>query len=307
MLWLNKHARLQNNLSPYVDGRLTASETTVLEAHIALCEACRRELDELRATASALRGLPQAEAPRSFAIRPGMLERRAMAAARRTPALGAGMRLAGAAVAAALAVVLVGDLTLGDGNGGAQREAGGQAATESRTSAQFDVATDSQKDRGGAETKEGAAPSAPSANAGATAPCAPAAGPPATGGAGSAGGAGTTAGRGSGETPAATTTPQPVATPSPQPPSTAPDVAAICGDASGAVVAPVAPVTASPSAANALGRTDADEATTRAASEVNEDHGTSTLRVAEIVLAATLVAILAAIIFETGLRRRRVA
>jgi hypothetical protein len=308
MLWLNKHPRLRNNLSPYVDGRLTASETTVLEAHIALCEACRRELDELRATASALRGLPQAEAPRSFAITPGMLERRAMAAARPTPALGAGMRLAGAAVAAALAVVLVGDLTIG-GGGGASREAGSQPAEESRL-AQIPGATDTSKsgESGAYAQPSGNADSSTTqSNTRAAEPCAPAGVPPATGGAGSAGGAGTTAGRGSGETPAATTTPQPVATPSPQPPSTAPDLAAICGDASGAVVAPVAPVTPSPSAANAQGRTDADEATTRAASEVNEDHGTSTLRVAEIVLAATLVAILAAIIFEAALRRRRVA
>src|SRR5437879_3193083 len=97
MLWLSKHARLRNNLSPYIDGRLTASQATALKAHLAVCETCSRELDELRATATALNELPQAEAPRSFAITPEMLERKAAAGARPTPALGRAMRLAGAA------------------------------------------------------------------------------------------------------------------------------------------------------------------------------------------------------------------
>jgi len=62
MLWLSKHARLRNNLSPYIDGRLTASQATALKAHLAVCETCSRELDELRATATALNELPQASA-----------------------------------------------------------------------------------------------------------------------------------------------------------------------------------------------------------------------------------------------------
>src|SRR6266542_3256081 len=306
MLWLNKHARLRNNLSPYIDGRLTTSETTALKAHLALCEACHRELDELRATASALHGLPQAEAPRSFAITPGMLERRAAIPVRATPPVGTAMRLAGAAVAVALAVVLVGDLTLGDGNGSAQREAGSQPATESRTSAQFDMSTDSQKDRGGTGTQERAAPSAPPAIAGGTAPCAPAAQPaPATGG-----GAGGSAGRGvggTGEMPAATATPEPVPPPTSPPPNalaTPPAAAAMCRDASGEAAAPVAPQTPQSSAAEPG---TAENATGRAASAANEDGGTSTLRVAEILLAAILIAIFTGIVLEAALRRRRVA
>src|SRR6266581_2214137 len=84
MLWLSKHARLRNNLSPYIDGRLTASQATALK-----------------------------------------------------------VRLAGAAVAVVLAVVLVGDLTVG-GGGGASREAGSQPAEESRL-AQIPGATDTSK------------------------------------------------------------------------------------------------------------------------------------------------------------------
>src|SRR5438093_6966906 len=134
MIWLNKHARFQNNLSAYIDGRLPAPETTALEAHLASCDACRREVDELRGTASALQGLPQMETPRSFAITPRMLERKTAAARPDLPAIGLGMRLAGAAVAVVLAVVLVGDLTLG-GDGGPSREAGSQPAEQPGLSA----------------------------------------------------------------------------------------------------------------------------------------------------------------------------
>ena len=55
MHWLNKHARDQ--LSPYIDGALSDSERNAVDAHLAVCEACRLELEELRATAAAARGL----------------------------------------------------------------------------------------------------------------------------------------------------------------------------------------------------------------------------------------------------------
>ncbi|HYU14011.1 MAG TPA: hypothetical protein VEK82_15645 [Stellaceae bacterium] len=51
----------------------------------------------------------------------------------------------------------------------------------------------------------------------------------------------------------------------------------------------------------------AENATGRAASAANEDGGTSTLRVAEILLAAILIAIFTGIVLEAALRRRRVA
>jgi anti-sigma factor RsiW len=320
MLWLTKHARLRNKLSPYIDGRLTAAEAMALEAHLASCEACSREVDELRATVSALHDLPQAEAPRSFAIRPEMLERRAAASAQRLPAIGLGMRLAGAAVAVVLAVVLIGDLTVG-GGGGASREAGSQPAEESRL-AQIPGATDTSKsgESGAYAQPSGNADSSTiQSNARAAAPCAPAGVPPATGSAagGAAGGAGgpasgggTSAGNGSTETPAGTATPArpagtatrepaPTSTPSPQSPN-----AAICGDTSGGAAAPVAPVTSS---VDAQRGTQGSEQATRAASGVNEDGGISTLRVVEIVLAAILIAMLAGIALEAALRRRRVA
>jgi len=290
MHWLNKHARLRYKLSPYIDDQLTASETAALEAHLASCDACRRRLDELRATVSALHEQPQAEAPRSFAITPGMLERKSADAARPLPALGLGMRLAGAGVAVALAVVVVGDLTLVD-NGGASPQAGSQPAEESRGE-MFSAADTSKSSESGAypPPSGNADSSTTQSNAGAAAPCPPATAPAATGG-GAAGGADTTAGRGVGETPAPSATQQPAPSSTPSPES--PNVAAICGSASGGAAVPIAPQTPE----NAAPRATAD----------NDGGGISTLRIAEIALAGVLVAIVAAIVLEAAMRRRRIA
>jgi len=308
MLWLNKHARDRRNLSPYIDGRLTASEATALETHLASCEACRRELDELRAAVSVLHDMPQADPPRSFALTPQLLERKTADAARPLPALGLGMRLVGAGVAVAFAIVLVGDLTLGD-NGGASQE----AATEARVAEESDLARNGEKYSAEGREQQGATPLVPQADAGATAcPLAaptPAAGNGASGGAaGPASGGGASGGRGSGETPSATAAPQPAPSPSPtEAPATAPEVAAICGDASGGFVAPVAPAPASPGAADTRLGAGGNEATIPAASESNGFGGISTLRVVEIALGATLITILAGVVLESALRRRRTA
>src|SRR3970282_2154798 len=87
-------------------------------AHLAACEGCRLELEQLRATAAALRDLPEAQAPRSFTLSPKATrlgESPERAAARRpltgaTAPLALGMRLAAAGVAVALAAVFVVDL-----------------------------------------------------------------------------------------------------------------------------------------------------------------------------------------------------
>ncbi len=259
MHWLNKHARLRHKLSPYIDDQLTASETAALEAHLASCDACRRRLDELRATVSALHEQPQAEAPRSFAITPGRLERKSAAAARPLPALGLGMRLAGGGVALALAIVVVGDLTLGD-NGGASPQAGSQPAEESRAVEMFSDAETSKSSESGAY-------------------------PPPSGNADSS----TTQSNAGAAAPSATQQPAPSSTPSPE----SPNVAAICGNASGGAAVPIAPQTPE----NAAPRATAD----------NDGGGISTLRIAEIALAGVLVAIVAAIVLEAAMRRRRIA
>ena len=100
-----RHRRIRRQLSPYLDGMLSARGSRRLEAHLAQCQACRDELAELQATVRALAELPLAEAPRSFALAA------APAPVVRPPArrVEFGLRLATAAAAFVLAVVLVGD------------------------------------------------------------------------------------------------------------------------------------------------------------------------------------------------------
>ena len=64
-----KHPIRDVDLSAYVDGQLEPPARDRLEAHIETCTPCREALAELRALRSALRELPPATAPRSFALR----------------------------------------------------------------------------------------------------------------------------------------------------------------------------------------------------------------------------------------------
>jgi hypothetical protein len=120
MFWFNRHSRLRDQLSAYIDGELDASAAKRLERHMAECGRCSQELEQLRATVAALQGLPAVQLPRSFTLSP---ERAAL----RPPLpiaspLAFGARIAAAGVAAALAIVLVVDL--GDfGGDGVTQEA----------------------------------------------------------------------------------------------------------------------------------------------------------------------------------------
>jgi hypothetical protein len=125
-----RHPFNEEDLSAHVDGRLSPAESARLEHHLSSCEACRRQLGELRAVVEGLRALPSVRVPRSFALRPQQVEaeRRAAPAIRIQRALAFGP--GGVAVAALLLfAVLVGvDLsTAGGGGGGFEREEGGQA------------------------------------------------------------------------------------------------------------------------------------------------------------------------------------
>ncbi|MFQ5880344.1 MAG: anti-sigma factor family protein, partial [Dehalococcoidia bacterium] len=100
-----QHARLRNDLSAYIDGRLGAAPARRLEAHLAACEQCRRQLAELQATVNALRWLPQAAVPRSFVLSPQRARRPAPALPFYTP-----VRAAAVAAAVALAALLTADL-----------------------------------------------------------------------------------------------------------------------------------------------------------------------------------------------------
>jgi hypothetical protein len=137
MLWFDRHRRLRDQLSAYLDGALDAPAVQRVEAHLAECERCRAELDQLTATVAALKELPEVDLPRSFALTP---ER---AAARRpaqpAPPLAFGMRLTAAGVAVALTAVLVADL--GDiGGGGAPGEPSAPEMAAERQADQEDAA-----------------------------------------------------------------------------------------------------------------------------------------------------------------------
>ena len=103
-----RHRRTRRQLSPYLDGMLSARESRRLEGHLAQCRACRDELAELRVTVQALAELPLAEARRSFALAAAPRQVGALRPAARR--LEFGLRLATAAAAFVLAVVALGDL-----------------------------------------------------------------------------------------------------------------------------------------------------------------------------------------------------
>lgn len=287
MLWLNKHARFRGKLSPYIDGRLTPGETGELEAHLAGCDACRRELDELRATASVLRELPQAEPRRSFALTPGMLERRATPRPS-APPLAAGMRLASAAVAVALTVVAIGDLSMGGGTGD---EAGGGAVMESpdelRTAGETGMGLEAPaEDAAGPEAGGGEPEYDADAPRDASSPPAAYA-------------------DGCIDTLSATGAPEEgtsVSTPTPAP--GVDGTSTFCAEEAGAAAGALG--SATPEAVEAQ-LNAADEAAATASGSETDDGGISALNVAEIVLAGALIALLTGITVELALRRRRVA
>jgi hypothetical protein len=121
--FVRRHPFSEEELSSYLDGRLSPAESTRLEEHLASCEPCSRRLEGLRAVVEGLRALPSAPAPRSFALRPEQVEaaqRRTpvgpVAWAQRAPAFGPA---AAAAAALVLLLVLVGvDLGTMGGAGG---------------------------------------------------------------------------------------------------------------------------------------------------------------------------------------------
>ena len=76
MIWrlLNRgHRRFQDLLSEYMDDRLDAGAQARLEAHLAGCPECSRDLESLKAAVGLLRSVPQVEVPRSFRLTEAMV------------------------------------------------------------------------------------------------------------------------------------------------------------------------------------------------------------------------------------------
>lgn len=107
--FFQRHPRA--DLSAYLDSELTSAANQRLEAHIASCAPCATHLEELREARSVLRSIPEAPAPRSFALTPEMARdarpvRQALPARRVQPLVN-GLRMTSAGLAVALAVVVV--------------------------------------------------------------------------------------------------------------------------------------------------------------------------------------------------------
>jgi len=66
--WHESPEYRQEQLSAALDGMLTPEEQAALDAHLAGCESCRRELEELRQVRSLLRAVPESALPRSFLL-----------------------------------------------------------------------------------------------------------------------------------------------------------------------------------------------------------------------------------------------
>ena len=61
--------RMESRILAYVDGRLKASEQNEVEAHLAVCPACKLRVNEFRAVSSLLDELPQIEPSEAFDAR----------------------------------------------------------------------------------------------------------------------------------------------------------------------------------------------------------------------------------------------
>jgi len=96
------HTRVRDNLSAYLDGRLSARQAARIEAHLRDCPECRAELESLRTTVALLKSLPDIPLPGSFVLSASAVKEQT-GFRRLNVAFGA---LRGAAVAVALMFLL---------------------------------------------------------------------------------------------------------------------------------------------------------------------------------------------------------
>ncbi len=128
MFFWRKHPIRDADLSAYVDGQLEPPACDRLEAHLETCAPCRETRAELHMLRSALRELPPATAPRSFALREADIRAEAKPSPMpaRPPALLGGL----ASVALVAFVALVGVDVFSQPSTGGDADATGAAALE---------------------------------------------------------------------------------------------------------------------------------------------------------------------------------
>ena len=61
------HSEIQARLSDYLEGDLSATDSSLVASHLQQCDACARELDVLRAMVELLHSLPTPDPPRDLA------------------------------------------------------------------------------------------------------------------------------------------------------------------------------------------------------------------------------------------------
>ncbi len=273
MRWFDRHARYRAQLSAYIDAQLSQDDTDALQSHLAACDVCRRELDELRATVMAVRDLPEADIPRSFALTPDQVARPVVAPLPSAPQLTFALRLAAPALAFALGVALVadfGDFSGGGGSGDSSRGLSIESAADQNSPPSPGAPEIAAPEPNKSNEYSGAAADADTASR--LADCPP-----------------TDSGAGLG--PAATGAPAPggatiVPTPEPVPAATLQagnldiqDIAAACDTALAREMEAAVPTGAT------------QQATDFRQKSVESGDGLSTLRIIEIVLAASLAAV----------------
>lgn len=116
MTWFGKpdnkteHRYFEERLSAYLDGELAPEELDAVERHVATCQACQWDLDTLRQTVEWMRELPTVPIPRVFTIPvPAQPERAPQRRWRLVPVLQAATAL----VALLLVFAVSGDFLLG--------------------------------------------------------------------------------------------------------------------------------------------------------------------------------------------------
>ncbi len=264
---IRRHARLRELLSAYIDGEVSASETSRVEEHLAGCQECQDELASLRSTVGLLRRLPELAVPRSFGLREAPQRRP-------TPTIVWTARLATSAAAVLLVALLLGDIV---GLVGQQRTLE-DAASRAEVQALAAPAPPAAAAQGPEAAAGLAAAAAPAAVPAPAVPAAPAPGESAQAFA----------------APAAPTTPTAEAAPSQAAPAPAPAIAAAAAPSDGGIIQPQTPeeeletavqelqtLTAEPDAAKALPTPAAPPVTSVAPEEVAPPAGTSASSVDE--------------------------
>jgi hypothetical protein len=163
LAWFRRHPVSEADLSAFVDGALSPpARAAKVRAHVEGCDSCRARVEDLLQLRTMVRALPRPEAPRSFAVRPGLVG----SEKRRAPAQG-GPRyaLAPAAALTALLLLLGADfVAFPDSNGGSRPAAAPSLAKSTGAAAESGGRPEAALSDRSANALPSAVPPSPAAN-----------------------------------------------------------------------------------------------------------------------------------------------